>query len=226
MRGTLSQGLPGLRCRRGPGGGRGVGGMRLGWPVGSAAQDAAASLRAAIGQLPYSVVDALDDDLSAVIGLLGELFPDDSRHHPVVGEVEATREQLVSTLRGQLSAAEHAISEAAVALASPTDQDGADPPPAPVQATGSRKAAAARAKSRPRHKNKDIEDLFGRLEKAGYGVETTNNSHFRVYCPCGGCPTRVISGTPSTDADRRDARRLFRSGCHTQRNTDSGGRSA
>lgn len=70
--------------------------MRLGWPVGSAAQDAAASLRAAIGQLPYPVVDALDDDLSAVIGLLGELFPDDSRHHPVVGEVKATREQLVS----------------------------------------------------------------------------------------------------------------------------------
>lgn len=198
----------------------------MGWPVGSAAQDAAASLRAALGQLPYTVVDAVDGDLGAVVGLLGELFPGDSRHHVVVVEAEQAREELVSILRGWLAAAEHAISEAAAALASPADHDGAGAPPATVQATESRRAAAARAKSRPRHKDKDIEDLFRRLEKVGYGVEKTHNSHFRVYCPCGGCPVRVLSSTPSTGADRQDARRLFRSGCHTRGNTDNGGSSA
>lgn len=226
LRGTLPHGLREVLCCRWPGLGSSVSGTCLGWPVGSAAQDAAASLRAAIPQLPYPVVDALDGDLGAVIGLLSELFPGDSRHHAVVAETEQAREQVVSMLRGQLAAVEHAITEVAAILASPTDESGADAPLAPVQATGSRRAAVARAKSRPRHKNKDIEALFGWLEKAGYGVESTSNSHFRVYCPCGGCPTRVISSTPSTNADRYDARRLFRSGCHTRRNTDTQGGSA
>lgn len=198
--------------------------VHRGWTMTGSAGSTAAALRAVLPQLPTTVVDGLDDDLTVLAGLLAELVPADSRHHRLVSEVDAVRAELTETLRGVLVALEGGIGEAAAALVAPTEQgDGAGAAPAAGESPGSRRAAAARARTRPRHSNKEIDGLFATLEQAGYGIQRSHGGHFKVYCPCGRCATRVFSSTPtSTNAARHDAQRLLRSGCHTRAHDNPG----